>query len=581
MTFHSNYQFTLEGTLTTAASTVSISADLEQGSVVEFTNAEIVFRNRTASIIERAVGSASAWTLTLSKRWLEQWSTETENSSLKKERKEWTVCYVTILAPSLVDRQGDNTFTGTNTFKTVDFNDTSVPGLKPLSVTTAQRTSLSLGASDTALVYDSDLGEYYAWQWWAWSALSSWSTQANASTTVAGKVEESTTAQHTAGTSTWETGARLFSTPWTIQASIQSGEALYAGASAEWSDSYVVTMTPTLTAYTTGMTIVFQADVANTGACTINVDWLGVKNIKLLNWDDPISWSIAANQLAVLQYDGTNFVIQNPQNINYETVTIGEAVAAWDWLTIGDVWQDETITQSTEDSDTALFLNTTSWFSRWQSFLPTYNSELTSIKVYLSSFWSPTWDISIDVYSDTWSTLLWSSTNVIDATTLSAGATEYEFLFDWIELTASTTYYFSFAKTWSVNASNYVEADYKNSGNPYAWWSLYNITQAWAWTEETGDDLKFVIDLVAWHDDKANKITSSYTSGAILYALESWSADESIAVWVWIISWLSWLQAWSLYYPSSTGGELTNTANSNTVAVGRAISATTMVTLNW
>jgi hypothetical protein len=33
-------------------------------------------------------------------------------------------------------------------------------------------------------------------------------------------------------------------------------------------------MTPTLTAYVTGMNISFKADVANTGACTIDVDGL-------------------------------------------------------------------------------------------------------------------------------------------------------------------------------------------------------------------------------------------------------------------------------------------------------------------
>lgn len=61
---------------------------------------------------------------------------------------------------------------------------------------------------------------------------------------------------------------------------IQSGSYLYAGASATGNDTYVVTMTPALTAYTTGMRISFKADVANTGACSINVNALGAKDIK-------------------------------------------------------------------------------------------------------------------------------------------------------------------------------------------------------------------------------------------------------------------------------------------------------------
>ncbi len=53
---------------------------------------------------------------------------------------------------------------------------------------------------------------------------------------------------------------------------IQRGERLYAGASATGNDTYVVTMTPALAAYTTGQEIRFKTDVANTGACTININ---------------------------------------------------------------------------------------------------------------------------------------------------------------------------------------------------------------------------------------------------------------------------------------------------------------------
>ena len=45
---------------------------------------------------------------------------------------------------------------------------------------------------------------------------------------------------------------------------IQSGSYLYAGASATGNDTYVVFMTPALTAYTTGMKVSFLTDVANT-----------------------------------------------------------------------------------------------------------------------------------------------------------------------------------------------------------------------------------------------------------------------------------------------------------------------------
>jgi hypothetical protein len=52
-TVKSNYVFVLEGTLTTADTSVSISTDLELGAAVSFTDAFIVIRNRTGSKIER------------------------------------------------------------------------------------------------------------------------------------------------------------------------------------------------------------------------------------------------------------------------------------------------------------------------------------------------------------------------------------------------------------------------------------------------------------------------------------------------------------------------------------------------
>jgi len=150
------------------------------------------------------------------------------------------------------------------------------------------------------------------WLWtkyiaWSWQDDSTWAT-ANASATVAGKVEMWTVAQGKAWTKVGETWADLVLSPNILADVIQSWSWLYAWASAAWTDTYVVTMTPACTAYVTGMQIVFKADVANTWACTINVNSLGAKSIKLIDWNDPSDWQIAANQLVTLIYDWTNFV---------------------------------------------------------------------------------------------------------------------------------------------------------------------------------------------------------------------------------------------------------------------------------
>ncbi len=49
----------------------------------------------------------------------------------------------------------------------------------------------------------------------------------------------------------------------------QSGAAIY-GTDAGGDDTYVVALTPTLAAYTTGQELRFKPTTANTGACTVD-----------------------------------------------------------------------------------------------------------------------------------------------------------------------------------------------------------------------------------------------------------------------------------------------------------------------
>lgn len=95
----------------------------------------------------------------------------------------------------------------------------------------------------------------------------------NASTTVAGKVEVATAAQVTAGTLTGETGALLAPTPDVLAAQVQGGSRVYC-ASTTGSDTYLASLTPALTAYTTGMLLPCKFTTTNTGACSININSL-------------------------------------------------------------------------------------------------------------------------------------------------------------------------------------------------------------------------------------------------------------------------------------------------------------------
>lgn len=120
----------------------------------------------------------------------------------------------------------------------------------------------------------------------AWADRDVGTVTANASTTVAGKVELATEAEGIAGTATGGTGASLDLTPDLIAKIIQSGSRVYC-ASTTGSDTYTANLTPSLTAYTTGMLLPCKFTTTNTGACSININSLGAKNIKTLDGNDP------------------------------------------------------------------------------------------------------------------------------------------------------------------------------------------------------------------------------------------------------------------------------------------------------
>lgn len=95
------------------------------------------------------------------------------------------------------------------------------------------------------------------------------------------------------------------------QSGFQVGAEIYA-ADAGANDTYVVTLSPVPAAYTTGMVVRFKANTINTGAATLNVNSLGAKTIvKYVN--TPLAdGDIAAGMFCTVIYDGTNFVLQNP-----------------------------------------------------------------------------------------------------------------------------------------------------------------------------------------------------------------------------------------------------------------------------
>ena len=56
----------------------------------------------------------------------------------------------------------------------------------------------------------------------------------------------------------------------------------------------------------------FIASFTNTGACTVNVDFFGIKSIRLADGSDPLAGYITANNRYTMYYNGTNWILTNP-----------------------------------------------------------------------------------------------------------------------------------------------------------------------------------------------------------------------------------------------------------------------------
>ncbi len=102
-----------------------------------------------------------------------------------------------------------------------------------------------------------------------------------------------------------------FQTPTTATAQqIQDQSFVYA-ATSTGTDSYAITLTPAPASYVIGQRFVFRADVANTGACSLNVNGLGARTIVKGISTGLSDGDISANQIVDVIYDGTNLVMQS------------------------------------------------------------------------------------------------------------------------------------------------------------------------------------------------------------------------------------------------------------------------------
>jgi hypothetical protein len=222
-----NYVFQGLGRLSVAWNSVNISDDIERGLPVSFNDAYVVAKNKKGNIIERMRGDATGGVMTLSLRGLDQSNMNVEVPSLRREREEKTIYYVTLLAVQLVDKQADNTFGGTQTFNDIVADDISANSIAltagswtTIYANTAARDA-ALGGDGAALhPYQSILAGGVFWNYNTataqWESVDTGTVTPNATTTSAGKARIATDAQAGNWTDTsW--GDPLFITPSQLQ----------------------------------------------------------------------------------------------------------------------------------------------------------------------------------------------------------------------------------------------------------------------------------------------------------------------------------------------------------------------------
>lgn len=91
-------------------------------------------------------------------------------------------------------------------------------------------------------------------------------------------------------------------------------------------DTLTGSMTPALTAYAAGNQFSFVVANTNTGAVTINIDGVGSKSITRTGSTALVAGDLVANQVALIEYDGTRFQLLNGNSFTNLNVSGNETV---------------------------------------------------------------------------------------------------------------------------------------------------------------------------------------------------------------------------------------------------------------
>ena len=267
-------------------------------------------------------------------------------------------------------------------------------------------------------------------------------------------------------------------------------------------------------------------------------------------------------------------------NVTQSEYTSGEALTAWDALRMGsdaDIIEVSQLTWTNTAIFEAFIWYTSTYNGSWMSFTCAADRVVKSIKCLLSPSWSPVWNITAKVYSDTAWTLVATSTNTYTEWTAEAYFT-FTFASD---VLWSWTYYIELTTDWVNDATNWSRWHMATS-SVYAWWYAYTVTSGGTWTWAPTRDANFEVITsyaIGGVDEDTTKVYKTLATIAdktnfIGFANETVAIDTAVNVnTAWADANQTWLTPWADYYLSDTAWAISTTAWTNEVKIGKAISS--------
>lgn len=363
---------------------------------------------------------------------------------------------------------------------------------------------------------------------------------------------------------------------------VKKSELVY-GASSTGTDDYEITVS-WITTYQDGMTFRVKSDVANTGACTLDVNGIWAKAVKKQQWTvDLTDGDWAANWIATLvynssldvwQYASQEAVVVSP-NVSSTSIDFvyGESIDAWDIVKVSEEVLDLNLFQyEASVNEFRIWYNTTD-YAVWQSCTFKTNWLISRLKIPIIKIWTPTFDLKVDVYEWNTSTLIWTS-DLVNATSFSSWD-DVEFNFTTKPTVSTWTTYFIKISPSSTSTTNYCETSYIQT-SPSPSWQAYEVNSSNSWSAFSLRDLRidvYVEEVSLWKLIKASALNN--TKNKLWIAKTSWNLDDIWTIDIWgVNSNQTWLTSQEKYYLSNTPWQISTTPWDYVKFVWEAVSST-------